>query len=114
MELRTDTVGHTLNPTDADVERAFKPHDATPANNDIIKLEHEGGDYLAAHYIADAVACRVVLRREGFQAQITQKIPLEETIQLFRRYRRNDLSWTQQFQWEKAFGQKMKEAFGYA
>ena len=50
--------------------------------------------------------------KHDMQLRMTQNTSPDETLQIFKRYNRDDLEWVERFQWKKAFGQKMKDMLG--
>lgn len=54
----------------------------------------------------------MTIMKKDMQLQMTQNTSPDETLQIFKHYNRGDIEWTEDFQWKKAFGQKIKDMFG--
>ncbi|MGH7596613.1 MAG: hypothetical protein ACREOI_09685 [bacterium] len=110
MILRSDTIGHFKNPSDHNLEHAFYPQGGTPRYLDIIKLIRSNEEYLAARFIGHECRCQIIHKHKGVQLECLDLFSLDETVEIFKRYLRNDISWTEGYQWKKAFGQLVKES----
>lgn len=110
--LRSDTAGHFQNPSPQDVEHAFHPQGVMPGYHDIINLLKSNGDYLAAKFFTEEGRCQIAHKHSGMQLDTVELLRIDEAVEIFKRYLRNDLSWTHGYYWKKAFGQLVKEIYG--
>lgn len=112
FRLLSDTVGHFQNPNQQDVEQSFHPEGAMPEYHDIIKLLKSSGDYLAAKFFTQEGRCQIAHKHRGTQLESVELLMVDEAVEIFKRYLRNDISWIEGYQWKKAFGQLVKEIYG--
>jgi hypothetical protein len=107
MILRTDTIGHFKRPTEKNIRAAILYPGENVRENDLVKLminedsyicvwigKRENGHLLELRFRSNKVTCR-------------KRLSSEDAIQIMIKYLHGDISWFNEFSWDKSISQKL-------
>jgi hypothetical protein len=105
MKLRTDTIGHFENPTEAIIRDAVIYSGEGAREGDLVKLMTNEGHFLCI-WIGQRSAGHTLIFRSGpWKLECTEKLSSEMVVDLMVRYLHEDLSRLKEIQWTRPLAQ---------
>jgi hypothetical protein len=109
MILRTDTIGHFEKPTETNIREAISYPGENATENDIVKLMIDDENFLCVWIGKKDVGHLVELISGSNKVACKERFSSENAIQIMIKYLHEDISWVDNFSWEKTLSQKLLE-----
>jgi hypothetical protein len=110
MILRTDTIGHFEDPTEINIKSAISYPGENASENDLVKLVIDAENYLCVWIGKEEEGHILELRIKSVKATCKKRFDSENAIQLMIRYLGGDITWVNEYSWEKSASQKLMES----
>jgi hypothetical protein len=110
MILRTDTIGHFENPTEINIKSAISHPGENASENDLVKLVIDAENYLCVWIGKEKKGHTLELRIKSVKATCKKRFDSENSIRLMIRYLGGDITWVNEYSWEKSASQRLMES----
>ncbi len=109
MILRTDTIGHFKRPTEINIRAAISYQEENARENDLVKLMIDEDNYLCVWIGKREIGHLLELRFRSNKVTCKKRLSSESAIQTMIKYLHGDISWFNEFSWDKSISQKLLE-----
>ncbi len=109
MILRTDTIGHFKRPTEINIRAAISYPGDNAWENDLIKLMIDEDNYLCVWIGKREIGHLLELRFRSNKVTCKKRLSSESAIQIMIKYLHRDMTWFNEFSWDKSISQKLLE-----
>ncbi len=109
MILRTDTIGHTEQPTEIDIQSAISYPGEKASENDLVKLMINDTNYLCVWIGKKEIGHTLEIRTNAIKVTCKEKFDSESAIQLMIKYLNWDFNWFYKYSWKKSSSQQFLE-----
>ena len=109
MILRTDTIGHFERPTDLNIRAAISYPGENARENDLVKLMIDEDNYLCVWIGKKEIGQLLEQRTRSNKVTCRKKLSSAYAIQIMIKYLHGDVSWFNEFSWDKSISQKFLE-----
>ncbi len=109
MILRTDTIGHYERPTDLNIRAAISYPGENARENDLVKLMIDEDNYLCVWIGKREIGHLLELRIGSNKVTCRKRLSSASAIQIMIKYLHGDVSWFNEFSWDKSISQKFLE-----
>ena len=110
MILRTDTIGHFENPTEINIKSAISYAGENAIENDLVKLMTDDENYLCIWIGKKETGHILELKCRSKKIACKERLNSEKATQVMIKYFHGDISWLDEFLWEKPIVQKFLES----
>ncbi len=109
MILRTDTIGHFENPTELNIQSAISYIGENASKCDIVKLMVDDANFICIWIGDKKTGHTLELKFNSIKKTCKEKFDSENAIKIMIKYLHGDLSWINDYSWEKSISQKFLE-----
>jgi hypothetical protein len=109
MILRTDTNGNYERPTDLNIRAAISYPGGNARENDLVKLMIDEDNYLCVWIGKREIGHLLELRIGSNKVACRKRLSSASAIQIMIKYLHGDVSWFNEFSWDKSISQKFLE-----